>query len=66
MFKGQYFRNRRTGERVKIVEVINVQTRDGLDETYRLQDSGKASLTEAQINARYDKIAACEPVQEQA
>lgn len=57
MYKGQWFRNRKTGAHVKIVEVVRLQTRDGLVEAYRLQDTEKRSLTAAQINAAYDKIA---------
>lgn len=56
MYKGQWFRNRKTGAHVKIVEVIRLQTRDGMIEAYRLQDTEKRSLTAAQINAAYDKI----------
>jgi hypothetical protein len=56
MFKGQWFRNKKTGEHVKIVEVVKLQTKDGFGEAYRLQDTGKASLTAAKIEALYERI----------
>ena len=63
MYKGQQFRNRKTGAHVRIVEIIKLQTKEGSSESYRLNDTGKGSLTEAQIKMQYDKIAVSEAIQ---
>ena len=60
MHKGDYFVNRQTGRRVKVVESMTVRDRGAETQRFRMSDS-TLFLDARQVQAQYAKVVATEP-----